>query len=82
MLVRELSSADSVSHDSGENVIVGSTYHSSPDKRYFPSDPDTKESKGIKDPEIVATYLSDSNHIVIPVSIPGVIYPGSLRLWN
>ena len=48
-------------------------HNTSPDKRHFPSDPDNKESKGIKDPEIVAIYLSDSNHIVIPVSIQGWI---------
>ena len=60
-----------MSHDPAENVIMGSTYHSSLDKRCFPSDPNKKEPKVIKDPEIVAIDLLDSNHIVIPVSIQG-----------
>ena len=68
--LEKLSSAASVSHDSAENVINSSTYHSNPDKRCFP--------KGVKDPKIVVIDLSDSNHIVIPVSIQGLSNQGVL----
>ena len=46
--LEKLSSAAPVSHDSAENVINSSTYHSNPDKKCFPSDPDKKSLRELK----------------------------------